>query len=366
MYIKFIACGAAGGKALITAIENGTCKKEDCIITNTTSKDVVEKYKDIFLQIGDSLKGCGKERTLAKNITMQALKNGLPIDDFVTTGNPDMIVLVTSTSGGSGSGSSTILAKYIKNVLGVNVHIFGFTGFGADGREMQNTIEFFQDIEEDFGVECISNEKFVSEDLSITDMERAADNEFSDRMEVLQGLDIYDAVQNIDDTDLYKLSTTTRFMDIEYIQLPDKIKNAAAFNTALTEGLDNSKSLETSIGCHRLGIIINCREEDLQYIDVHGTKIKERFGMPYESFLHIQHESDLENFIAIIVGGMKLPMDEVKAVYERYKELSKQVNKEKDNFFDTIGNLRGDQEDSMFNLNKNNKRVSKADFFGDI
>ena len=364
MYIKFIACGAAGGKALISAIDSGVCKKEDCLITNTTSKDVVDEYKDIFLRIGDSLKGCGKERTLAKNITMQALKNNeLPIDDFVTNGDPDMIVLVTSTSGGSGSGSSTILAKYIKNVLGVNVHIFGFTGFGMDGREMQNTIEFFQDIEEDFGIECISNEKFISNEFSITDMERAADYEFCDRMRVLQGLDIRDSVQNIDDTDLYKLSTTTGFMNIEYIELPDKIKNATAFVSCLTEGLDNSKSLETSIGCHRLGIIINCREEDLQYIDVHGGKIKDRYGVPYESFLHIQHESDLGNFIAIIVGGMKLPTEEVKAVYETYKVLSQQVNKEKDNFFDDIGNLRGDQEDSMFNLQKNKKKMSKDDFF---
>ena len=232
-----------------------------------------------------------------------------------------------------------------------------------DGREMQNTIEFFQDIEEDFGVECISNEKFVSENLSITDMERAADDEFSDRMQVLQGLDIHDAVQNIDDTDLYKLSTTTGFMNIEFIQLPDKIKNATIFNNALTEGLDNSKSLETSIGCHRLGIIVNCREEDLQYIDVHGTKIKDRFGTPYESFLHIQHVPELENFIAIIIGGMKLPTEEVKAVYERYKVLSQQVNKERDNFFDDIGNLRGDKEDSMFNLQKNKKKMSKDDFF---
>ena len=127
--------------------------------------------------------------------------------------------------------------------------------------------------------------------------------------------------------------------------------------------MDNSKSLETSIGCHRLGIIINCREEDLQYIDVHGNKIKERYGTPYESFLHIQHITDLGNFIAIIVGGMKLPTDEVKAVYERYKVLSQQVNKEKDNFFDDIGNLRGDKEDSMFNLQKNKKKMSKDDFF---
>lgn len=361
MYIKFIACGAAGGKALIMAIEDGVCKKEDCLITNTTSKDVPEEYKDIFLQIGDSFQGCGKERTLAKNITMQALKKGLPIDEFVTTGDPDMIVLVSSTSGGSGSGSSTILAKYIKEVLGVNVHLFGFTGFGADGREMQNTVEFFQDVQENFGIECISNEKCMFSDASISDVENYANAEFCVRMRVLQGLDIIPSKQNIDDTDMYKVATTTGFMHIEYIPF-DRIKNLNMYNDIITEKLDESVSLETEIGCHRLGVIISCREEDLKFIDTSNLKITDRFGTPYESFLHIQHGYK-DNFVAIIAGGMKLPTEEVKAVYERYKVLSQQVNKKKDDFFDTIGNLRGDQEDSMFNMERNIKVISKEDFF---
>ena len=365
MYIKFIGCGAAGGKALINAIESGVVNKADSLITNTTIRDTDPKYRDIFMQNGDSLKGCGKERTLARNITLKTLKdNSETIDKFVTDGNPDMIVIVTSTSGGSGSGSSTILAKYIKGVHGVNVHIFAFTGFGSDGREMQNTIEFFQDIEEDFGIEAISNEKFL-DGVNTLKAEALANDEFTKRMLVLQGLTIKDSVQNMDDTDLYKLATTTGFMDIEYIPLP-KIKNIEMFNSILTAALDDSKSLETEPGCHRSGVIINCRESVLPFIDTEVNIAKERYGFSYESFQHIQHEEDQDEYIAIIFAGMKLPTDELKAVYEKYKLLSSKVSKGKDSFFDMVGDMRGDQEDSMFNLRSNKKQKSKNDFFSDF
>ena len=56
MYIKFIGCGAAGGKALINAIESGVVNKADSLITNTTIRDTDPKYRDIFMQNGDSLK----------------------------------------------------------------------------------------------------------------------------------------------------------------------------------------------------------------------------------------------------------------------------------------------------------------------
>ena len=247
MYVKFIGSGAAGNKALISAIESDVVIKKDCLLLNTTERDVNPRFRDIFIRVGDSLKGCGKERTLAKNILLNTLKSGASgIEDFCKDGDPDMIVLVTSTSGGSGSGITTLLAKYIKEVIGVNVHVFGFTGFEADGRELQNTIEFFQDIEDNFGVEAISNKKFLT-DGNIIKAEAAANEEFCRRMTILQGSNIRDSVQNIDDTDLFKLSTSVGFMNIEHIPLP-KIKNAQIFNGTIVAAMDESKSLETSKG----------------------------------------------------------------------------------------------------------------------
>lgn len=367
MYIKFIGSGAAGNKALISAIECSAVDRKSCILLNTTEKDVNIAYRDIFKQIGNSLKGCGKERTIAKNILFSALKDGsFDIEAFCKEGNPDMIVLVSSTSGGSGSGITTLLAKYIKDVVGINVHVFGFTGFEADGRELQNTIEFFQDIEDTFGVEAISNKKFLGDGNNIIKAEEAANEEFCKRMRILQGLDIRDSVQNIDDTDLYKLATTEGFMNIEHIQLP-KIKNSQIFEGAIVAAMDDTKTLETSNGCHRLGVIINCKDKNaLQYIDTNMTTMRERWGTPYESFLHIQHDENQEDYIDIIMGGMKLPSDELKEAYDRYKKMSASVNKEADDFFSTVGGFRGDAADAMFNMKQKSKQIAKNDFFSKL
>ena len=62
-----------------------------------------------------------------------------------------------------------------------------------------------------------------------------------------------------------------------------------------------------------------------------------------------------------------MPIDELKEIYENYLESSNSVNKNKDEFFDTILGMKGNAEDGMFNmLNNQNKTVSKAAFFAEF
>lgn len=365
---KVIGTGAAGNKALAGAIEANIVSIEDSMFLNTTMRDIDQKYVSKAIQIGDKMRGCGKERMIAKNLTADSLRDeDLNIDAFVNDEDLYMTIIVTSTSGGSGSGSATILAKYIKDVLGKNVMLFAFTGFEADGRELQNTIEFFQDIEEDFIVQTISNKKFLElAGGNHIEAEKLANEEFRARLQNVMGLTIRDSEQNIDDTDLYKLTTTPGFMDIEACQLP-KLKNVEQFNEFVTKMIDSTRSLEFTPTCKRLGVILNVPTTSMDHIDHDFSVAKKRFGMPYEFFLHIQHEDTLPDFIAIIAAGMDLPLDDINEAYERYKELSSKVNKNKDGFFSKVAEMRGDNKDSMFNMDLGgSKQVNKKDFFSSL
>ena len=366
MKIKVIGSGAAGTKAALAALENGVVEKDSVLLLNTTEKDVDPAYKDIFVQISSGFKGCGKERNLAKKMLADFLQSdkGSYIEAWLADGKPDMAVLVASTSGGSGSGITTLLAKYIREVLGMPVHIFAITGFENDPRELENTIEFFQDMEENFGVEGISNKKFLS-GMNTLAAEAAANVEFSKRLAILQGLKIRESVQNIDDTDLLKLATSTGYMEILSVKLP-KIKNSKTFESVLIDAMDETKSLETKSGCHRIGVILNCSKESLEFIDTNVTTIRERYGIPYESFLHIEHEADMDDFIDVIIGGMKMPIDELKEAYERYQAMDSQVRKEKDSFFSDIMGFRGTEKNHMFNMATERKGVDKNSFFSQL
>ena len=61
---------------------------------------------------------------------------------------------------------------------------------------------------------------------------------------------------------------------------------------------------------------------------------------------------------------MKLPIDEVSKIYERYQESSKSVDKNKDDFFDKISKLSIASEDAAFDMGRGTKKstVSKAGF----
>jgi cell division GTPase FtsZ len=286
---------------------------------------------------------------LAKELSLASIQNGsLDILDEFVEEQDDIIIIVNSSEGGSGSGASAIIAKYVKEVLGKNVLCFVFTGFEEDGRGLQNTIEYFQDMQEEYIVQAISNKKFL-EGTNKFRAEKAANDEFVERIKVLLGQGLIDSEQNIDETDLYKVSTTPAFMTINKALL-GKIKNVSQFNSVLTDMIDNDKSLDVSEkSAKRLAVFLNITEQTRDYIDYSFSVIKDKLGIPYEVFTHVQWD-ETEEYVAFICSGMKMPIDEVKNVYEKYKIESQKVNKQKDNFFNITSELKGNADDDMFNV----------------
>lgn len=364
---KVIGVGAAGNKAVIKLIEDGVMRKEQVMLLNSTLKDVPAEYKDLAIEFSGSSKGCGKERDLAKRITLDSLQQGkVPLDSFL---DPDdkMVIIANSSEGGTGCGSSTILAKYFKEVLKANVHTFVFTGFEEDGRGLKNTVDYFQDLSETYTVQAISNRKFLKEcNGNKIKAEAAANAEFSTRVRILLGQDIIESDSNIDETDLTKVTITPGFMTIEHGVL-EKCKNVEAFNKMVSDIIDNSKSLDFEPTAKRLAVILNISDKTKDNVDYLFNTIKEKLGTPFETFTHIQSEQEPE-YIAIIASGMKMPIDDVKAVYDRYVEATEKVDTSKDNFFSMKVDTKGS---SMFDMTNNvqdktQKIEAKNNFFSGL
>lgn len=372
MNVKVIGIGAAGNKAAIELIESKVVEKSNVYLLNSTLKDIPTGYADMAVQFSSTVNGCGKERDLAKNLILEALQNGtVKIDNlFETESDPDnnMVIIVNSSEGGTGCGASSIIAKYFKTVLGINVNMFVFTGFEDDCRGLQNTVEYFQELSEDYTIQAISNKKFL-EDVNGNKMkaEKAANLEFVKRVKIMLGQIMVNSDQNIDDTDLAKLITTPGFMMIEYCEL-DKIKNVEMFNKAVSDMIDETKSLDVEPSAKRLGIILNVSDKTKDYIDYTFAMIQDKLGVPFERYPHIQSEPGVE-FIAVIAAGVKMPMNDIKAIHNKYKILSEQVNKSKDDFFSLAASMKGNNEDSIFNMKKKTKLatvVDKNNFFSSI
>ena len=361
MKAKVIGIGAAGNKAAITLIEKGVVTRNDVLLLNSTLKDIPGEYNDISMQFAGATGGCGKERDLAKSLALTTIRENPSLFDGFMDPDDDIVVIVNSSEGGTGCGASVVLAKYFKEVLNTNVHLFVFTGFEDDGRGLQNTVEYFQEITDQYTVEAISNKKFLEEAGNKIKAEKMANEAFAMKIKILLGQIIVDSEQNIDETDLYKVSTTPGYMTIEFTTL-DKVKNVETFDRIMTGLIDNSKTLDISEpSAKRLGVIFNISETTTDSVDFSAQVIRKKLGFPYEYYQHIQHEGDTE-YVAFIASGMNMPIDEIREVYEKYKEASSKVNKKKDDFFGIVSDLRGNQEDSMFNMSsKNIKKPANVD-----
>lgn len=356
---KFIGTGAAGNKSVINAIENNIISIEDALLINTTLIDIPQEYHNISIKIGGIRGGCGKERNVAKELTIESLKdNTLEKLDHFFDPIDETVFIISSTEGGSGSGSVPIIAEYIKNVHNLNIHIIGFTGFEDDARGLRNTVEFFEDLSEDYIVEIISNKKFLEEaNDNRLKAQELANTELYNRLSVILGQDLVKSDNNIDETDLYKVTNTPGYLSVEMISLGRNLKNVEQFNKIVSQTLDNTKSIDIiNPGVKRIAIILNIKEETKNKIDYSFDIIKDRYGYPFELFLHVQSENDIE-FINLILSGMKLPITEVKEIDKKYHETLSMINTNKDDFFDVMSSREKDNID-MFNSAKRNDIVN--------
>ena len=362
MKTLLVGVGAAGNKAIYEAVSSKLFKEEDTIIINSTSKDFPKEYngKKIVLSPDDT--GCGKERSVAKEYVKIAIKSGKFNIDSIS--NYDTIIIATSVEGGTGSGSTPIIAKYFQQVSKKNVHVVAFTGFEEDVRGLANTVEFFQELDSDIVVQTISNASFLDQaNNNKFKAEELADKEMCTRIRVFTGMDFIDSKQNIDDTDINKVSNTSGYMTVEYKQLRKPLESQDDFNRVIKNMIYNSHSIKSNNpGAIRTGVILNISPESEDAIDYTFNDIFETYGKPYENFLQEQWDGKKE-YIAFIVSGMHMPLDEVKAIYDRYKEASDRVNKETDKFNKELNSLSLNSEDAMFNMIKNEEKgMSTADF----
>lgn len=365
--VFLIGLGAAGNKATIRAIELESIDPAYVVLVNSTEKDIPIKYKDKSIIIGNNLKGCGKERKIAKEAMVQYLKN---TDTFANIpADVDRVIVVTSAEGGTGSGSSPILAKYIRDVLGFNTSIFAFTGFENDVRGLKNTIEFMKELDEETTIQILSNKKFLEESNgNYTKAQELANDEFCKRLLIMSGSILEEADQNIDDTDLHKLIDAPGLLDITYSDIESPLKNVDMFDKLCSKMVDESKSIDFAPTATRLGIIFNGKLLSRDSIDFSYSVFKSKYGEPYEDYTHLQENNAYKKeFLACIASGMKLPIEALQRTYDEYLNRTSKISKDRDSFFDEIGGFVESEDDNIFDMKKKNIiKSTKEEFFKDF
>lgn len=369
MRTKLIGIGAAGNKSAIAAVEDKVIGKENVLLINSTMKDIPADYKGDAHCFTNAYGGCGKERSMARGLmTTEIQTNDLNLMEFLGVETPEeaeLVVIVSSTEGGTGSGASPILGQYINDVFGINVHCFAFMGFENDGRGLRNTVEYMQEMQPEFAVEIIQNSKYLDENNgNKIKAEMAANADFCRKLSILMGNPLRDSSHNIDQMDLLKTSTESGYMMIEFKEFK-KIKNKQEFRAHVQSMIDESKTLDTKQeSAKKLAVMINIDESNTDVID-YLSVFEDNFGVIFDKYEHIQHEKDMPEFVAFIISGLKIPMGEIKEIYDKYKDYTSRVDKSSDSFFAQKDTLVLDQQDEVFNIKKK-KTVDASAFFNGL
>ena len=362
MKTLLIGIGAAGNKAVMTAINMGVVEVEDTIIINSTTKDFPKDYKGKTIVLSGTDTGCGKERSVSKEYTRKAISDGK--FNFDNIGDYISVIIATSVEGGTGSGSAPIIAKLFNQVYLRNTHIIAFTGFEDDVRGLSNTVEFFRELDSNTMVQTISNKTFLAKaGNNKLKAEELANREMAERISVLTGKDFIEGSQNIDDTDILKLSNTSGYMTVEKKYFNKSLETRDDFEKIIKNMIYNSASIKSKDpAAKRLGVVLNIKPASEDAIDYECKSLRASFGNPFEYFTQVQWDGEQE-YIAYIVSGMKMPLDEIKDVYNRYIEQTNKINKNDDEFFAEMDGLSSLKEDDQFNMIKNfSKAESLADF----
>lgn len=365
MKFKIFGIGAAGNKCAINIVEKGFADIKDIVLINSTIRDIPLNYRDHVIRLSDDVQGCGQERKLAQDICLKAIKDQRLNLDSIVDPEYDKVVIITSTCGGTGSGASVIIAKYLREVIDIAVEVIGLVGFSDESaRSLKNLIEFCQDLNDQYAIQLIRNDAYLDAVRgNRTAAEQAANDEVAQRIRVMSGSMLRDSEQNIDDTDIRKLNNTAGYKTVEYIELYDRIKNQQQFNEILREMMDDSPIIDVdpeNEGIGRLGVMINASGSSLAYVDRSYSILRERLGEPYEVFTHIESISDYPQFIAIIASGMKMPYKAIETVFDKYKEMNSAVNKDQDSFFEKIKDF-DDEESDMFDSYKSEYQKRKIE-----
>lgn len=359
--VKLIGCGAAGNKASILAIESNIIDRKDVLLVNSTMKDIPKEYhEDAFIY--SNADGVGKERKLGKQIAFDALKNN-EVDLSKFLNDTDIVVLVSSLDGGTGTSTISVFSKFISDQLNIPVYIIGFNGFENDVRSLSNTIEYLKELNNNYTISIINNKKCLNnKSMNFQAAERKANEIFVKYLDIIKANKITDAETNIDGAEMFKILSTPGYTIIEEVDISN-IKNVEDFNDEIKSVYDNSVSIDTSPSAKRIGVFLLCNDKIKNSVDTSFNKIKELYGSPFELYTHIQ--DDESNKLLLISCGMNLPQDYFLKLYEKYKDESSKVNKGPDSFFDSLGDLIGDSSDEEFNslYKRRNLKSKNSSFF---
>ena len=369
--IAVLGIGNAGGQIANIAGTSGF--NVFCINSSEKDLDVINEDIPVFL-LGNS-EGAGKDRRVAKSFVKQYYKDLLKTEDFNQfMGDTDVVFIVSSTGGGTGSGMSVIIAdissKVYQNKIFINVGILPTLNDSIGAQ--RNTLEYMKEINGlGKGYMLYDNNKYKH--LTPSSYMTKVNHEFVDALKYLRGDYSFKTKYGmIDDADMFKLLTVPGMINVsEYVGFMEKdMDDSVRLDSYIPKIMKTNGTcqLDKDRIIKRMGVIVNLTEDLSRYYSSSMEDFKANVGEPLEVFEHyyLKDDESIPNRLCVILSGLSLPDDRIQVIIQRIQEVEEALNKKKESTLldsiDELGDLHVDSLGIDRTRSDEKENVAEIDF----
>jgi hypothetical protein len=333
--IGVIGCGNAGNQ--VAELANNLYSIPACAI-NSSEKDLsTVTIKKIHI----GTQGSGKDRDIAKSYMKKEIKNllnGEVLRELID--DKEVIFIVSSTGGGSGSGISPMLYEVLSSIYATKRFIL--IGILPEIKEsiasQQNTIEYLTELQsiEDITYMLYDNNRRMK--LPMSEILPSINMDVVEDINILSGYYLHTTPLNsIDEKDMFKIIGTVGMLNISKLyNFKEKDLDNQDIEDLFIDYMKNKTGtceMERDGIIKRSGLILLLKERLQSYIDSSMSKVKKLYGEPLESFHHDviidDNNKDEINRAIYIMSGLSIPDDRIAKIMERIEEVKEAMLKTK-------------------------------------
>ena len=353
--IGLIGCGNCGSMIADLAKEK---KGFPGIAINTSERDIDNVKHITTFKIGDA-RGSGKDRTRAKDFVKQMIKQLLNQDKFKDQINSnDVLVIMASTGGGSGSGMSVMLTDLLSAMYPdkrfILLHVL--PSLRESLAAQQNTIEFLQEMYR-VNVTYMCYDNGCKDNLPTNLMLKQMNEEIVEDLAVIRGdYMISTPFTSIDEQDLTRILevpgrlTVHRVYDIKEKDVEKQDVEQLLIDTVYNNGY--MAELQPDFKVKKMGVVENLTDKLANKVDSNLDRFKDVVGHPIEGFEHmaiIKPGTEHKNRLIVISSGLSLPENRIEKINERIQEILDELERQKQEECSILSNIKTSELGSLRN-----------------
>lgn len=371
--VGIIGIGNAGSQ--VATIAQG--ENIESVVINSSENDLSTIPDGILkFPLGD-LRGAGKNRKEAKTFFKESIKKMLSEETLMKfVESKDVVFIISSTGGGTGSGITPILTQILKtSFLDKTIVTVGILptldeAYSTQINTLEYTKELYQKLDKPVYM-LYDNDKMKNKAtyLMMEDVNRSIVEDIKVLMGYYNNPTKY---SSIDEKDMSMIiSTTGRIVVASCTGIKEKDLDDETIDDMIIKKIKNCSHAEIQLDkkIKRSGIIANLNESIAQKFDDNLPGLQKVIGSPVEEFRHISinDEKSLPNNVYFIASGLSPITDRIEKINERVSEIES-MEKEDDNTDEVLSAINIEEANSKREYKEAAKpqSVNVIDIFNDF